>query len=195
MVDNNEREAPEDKLAKLRRLNMAQGEALIALRHTVVCWPAKTAEEVKLFDCSELQIAKEDVEAVQRALKERDEARAELAAYHREDEKDSKARAADVAIFEVRIERLTKERDKALAEARLGKQTVLDEIRKAVPYTDDPGPSMEERLTKVLRNVLWVARGATDSPLEDTFGHALSNIEMRVEEALGIGPEDEVEHD
>lgn len=50
-----------------------------------------------------------------------------------------------------------------------------------------------ERLIKVLRNVLWVARGATDSPIEDAFGHALSNIEMRVEEALGIGPEDEVE--
>jgi hypothetical protein len=90
-----------------------------------------------------------------RVTKERDEARAELAAYHREDEKDSKLRAADVVIFEARI----------------------------------------ERLTKVLRNVLWVARGATDSPLEDAFGHALSNIEMRVEEALGIGPEDEVDHD
>ena len=87
--------------------------------------------------------------------KERDEARAELAACHREDERDSKARAADIFLFETRI----------------------------------------ERLTKVLRNVLWVARGATDSPLEDAFGHALSNIEMRVEEALGIGPEDEVEHD
>jgi hypothetical protein len=52
-----------------------------------------------------------------------------------------------------------------------------------------------EKREEVLRNVLWVTRGATDSPLEDAFGHALSNIEMRVEEALGIGPEDEVEHD
>ncbi len=124
------------------------------------------------------------MEAVQQVLKERDEARAKLAAYHREDEKDSKLRVADIALFEARI----------------------------------------ERLTKVLRNVLWVARGASGSrkenrtgvdtlstfghyyehdlrdgfpllPLEDAFGHALSNIEMRVEEALGIGPEDEVEHD
>ena len=63
-----------DDFKLTRRLNHAQGEALIALRHTVVCWPPKSTKEAALFDCSALQIAKEDVEAVQRVLKERDEA-------------------------------------------------------------------------------------------------------------------------
>ena len=111
----------ERQLLELRRLNQAQSEALLALRHMVVCWPPKNGEEAAMFDYSALQVAREVLETVRRVLKERDE------------------------------------------------------------------------LTKVLRNVLWVARGATDSHLEDAFGHALSNIEMRVEEALGIGPEDVVE--
>ncbi len=50
-----------------------------------------------------------------------------------------------------------------------------------------------EKHETVITDILRVVRGATDVRLEDAFGHALSNIEMRVEEALGIGPEDVVE--
>ena len=75
---NDDLKALEHQLEELRRLNQAQGEALIALWHTITCWPAKNAEEAELFDCSSLRVAREDVEAVQRILKERDEAKAAL---------------------------------------------------------------------------------------------------------------------
>jgi hypothetical protein len=67
-----------DELTTVRRLNQAQGEALIALRHAVICWPANSPEEAALFDCSSLQVAREDVQAVQNVLTERDEAHAIL---------------------------------------------------------------------------------------------------------------------